>query len=67
MNPSCPGCGKTLELETYNYSGIKDESGRIRTLRGDFYICKKCKIHWPRSAVISKNTKRSGSRPPRRA
>lgn len=67
MNPSCPECGRRLELKTYNYEGIKDDLGIIRFLRGDFYICKKDKIHWPRSAVISKNTKRPGARPRKKA
>ena len=68
MNPRCPKCGKSLVLKTFNYQGVRDSGlGMIMYVQGDFYVCKPCKIHWPRSAVISMNTKRDGVRPRKRA
>ena len=60
-NPNCPyGCG-VLELETHNHR-ISPESTR-NALRGQFYVCKDCNHHWPRSVVISRNTSREGAKP----
>lgn len=60
-SPSCPyGCG-VLKLETLNYKS--DKELKNPDSRGDFYICYKCKRHWPRSAVISRNTARDGVKP----
>lgn len=60
-NPSCPyGCG-VLKLETHNYKS--DEMMRKSDSRADFYVCHKCNHHWPRSAVISRNTSRKGVKP----
>lgn len=60
-SPSCPyGCG-VLKLETHNYKS--DEMQRNPDSRADFYICYGCKRHWPRSAVISRNTSREETKP----
>ena len=61
MNPSCSFCDLTLELKTINYKS--DEALRKPDSRADFYICTECKKHWPRTAVISRNTARDGTKP----
>ena len=64
-NPKCPYCNRPLELVT------KTKRAQITFFNiklaetNQFYSCKNDNVHWPRSAVISVHTARTGRRPPK--
>lgn len=60
-NPNCPFCGLPLERRTVNYPG----GGMLNRSRKKIWSCRSCDVHWPISAVVSKNTASPGDRPPK--
>ena len=63
MNPSCPfNPAHVLRLRTFSVPP-EEERGRILWTRERHYVCDRCKKHWPRGAVISRETARDEDRP----